>query len=98
MRVCNQIEPLSISSDKFTPLSDQMLIKYDERSQSDGGILYAVPENTWWADVIRVGPLCSVVVGDRVLMMEYRGENVNMSDGEFTIANEKNALMVEDAA
>lgn len=98
MRVCNQIEALPIMSGKFKPLSDQMLIKYDERTQSDGGILYSVPDNTWWADVIRVGPLCSVEVGDRVLMQEFRGENVNMTDGEFTIANEKNALMVEDAA
>lgn len=98
MRVCNQIEPLSIRSDQFTPLSDQMLIKYIEESESDGGILYATPDNTWWADVIRTGPLCSVRAGDKVLMMEFRGENINMSDGEFTIVNEKNALMVEDAA
>jgi len=95
MRVCNQIEPLEMFSGQFTPISDQMLIRYEEETQSSGGILYATPDNTWWADVIRVGPMCSVEVGDRVLMQEFRGENVNMLDGEFTIAKESNALMVE---
>jgi co-chaperonin GroES (HSP10) len=98
MRVSTQIEPLAIKSTDFTPLGAQMLVKYEEQTQSSGGILYSVPENTWWADVLRVGPDCSVEPGDRVLMQQYRGENIDMADGEFTIVDEKNALMVEEGA
>jgi co-chaperonin GroES (HSP10) len=96
MRVTSQIEPIKVSSKDFTPLGAQMLVKYEEQTCSSGGIIYSTPENTWWAEVFSVGPGCSVEVGDRVLMMQYRGENIDMSDGEFTIVEEKNALMVEE--
>ena len=94
MRVNSQIESLGVPSSKFTPLGTQMLIRYEEKTESDGGILYSTPENTWWADVIRVGPGCSVDIGERVLMQSYRGENVDFSDGSFTIVNEREAMAV----
>ena len=97
MRSCTQIEPLSVNSDKFKPLGSQMLVKYEEDTESEGGIQYVVPSNTWWADVLRVGPECTVEAGDRVLMAEYRGENINLIDGEFTVVNERDAMLVEDA-
>ena len=97
MRVCNQIEPLKIASDSFHPFGTQFLGKYDEKTASEGGILYVTPDNTWWADVIVAGPDCTFGIGDKVLMNEYRGENVNFADGEFTILDEKNALAIEDA-
>jgi len=96
MRVCNQIEPLDVVSSQFKPLGSQFLGKYDEREASDGGILYGTPENTWWADVISVGPDCTIKPGSRVMMDQYRGENINFADGGFTILNEKDALCVED--
>jgi len=96
MRVCNQIEPLKISSDKFKPLGTQFLGKYDERTKSEGGIHYAKPENTWWATVIVAGPDCTVKKGEQVLMSEYRGENLNFSDGNFTILNEADGLAVKE--
>ena len=96
MRVTTQIEPIKVASTDFTPLGAQMLVKYEEQTCSTGGIIFSTPENTWWAEVFCVGPDCSVEPGDRVLMQQYRGENIDMSDGEFTIVEEKNALMVED--
>ena len=97
MRVCNQIEPLEVPSTSFIPLGSQFLGKYDERKESDGGIVYAKAENTWWAEVVTVGPDCSFEARDRVLMSQYRGENINFSDGEFTILNETDALMVMES-
>lgn len=92
MRVCNQIEPLKIKSRQFRPLGSQFLGKYDERTESDGGILFTTPDNTWWAEVIVAGPDCEVRPGERVLMAQYRGENINFLDGEFTILQEKDGL------
>ncbi len=96
MRVCSQIEPLAVDSSTFVPLGSQFLGQYDERTESEGGILYAVPDNTWWAKAVSVGPLCEIEVGQMVLMDKYRGENINFSDGEFTILDEKQALAVRD--
>ena len=97
MRVSTQTEPLSVNSDNFKPLGSQMLVKYEEDLESEGGIVYAVPDNTWWAKVLRAGPDCTVAAGDRVLMAQYRGENINLLDGEFTVVNERDAMLVEDA-
>ena len=94
MRVCNQIEPIDALSTDFKPLGSQFLGQYDERTESDGGILYAAPDNTWWAKAIAVGPLCEIKVGEMVLMEQYRGENINFADGSFTILNERDALAV----
>jgi len=63
-------------------------------SESAGGIL--MPEqDTWWTEVFRVGPDCTVKVGEKVLMNKYRGDNVNFKDGQFTIFNETDALCAE---
>ena len=97
MRTCSQIEPLDVCSIEFKPLGSQFLGRYDERTESDGGILYAVPDNTWWADVIVAGPDCTVKAGERVLMDKYRGENINFSDGQFTILNERDGLAAMEA-
>ena len=95
-RTCTQIEPLDISSSQFRPLGSQFLGKYDEKTASEGGILYVTPDNTWWADVIVAGPDCTVKAGDRMLMNKYRGDNVNFADGEFTILNETDGLAVDE--
>lgn len=96
MRVETQIEPLGILSKEFKPLGSQFLAVYDEETESEGGIIYAVAENTWWATVVVSGPDCTVVCGDSVLMSKYRGENISMSDGKFTILDEKDALAVQE--
>ena len=96
VRVCNQIEPLKIASYEFKPLGSQFLGKYDERTESDGGILYPKPDNTWWAKVIVAGPDCTVKKGEQVLMSQYRGENINFLDGEFSILNETDGLAVKE--
>ena len=95
MRVKTQINALPVTSDKFTPIGSQMLIKYEEKRTTDGGIIYPKPEQTWWADVISVGPQCEVEAGNRVLMEAYRGDNVDLEDGEFTIVNERDALLCQ---
>ena len=92
MRYCGQVEPHKIPSKSFVPLSDQMLVKYIMETESDGGIIYGKEQDTWMADVIRVGPDCKVPAGCRVLMEAYRGDNINLSDGEFTVVSESNAL------
>jgi len=94
MRTKTQIEPLKVSSKDFTPIKSQMLVLYERPDRSDGGIIYSRPDETWFADVIRVGPDCKVKVGERVWMEMYRGENIDLADGEFTIVDEKQALAV----
>ncbi len=96
MEVITQITAIDCTVAKFTPLAAQLLIKYERDKESDGGILYANEENTWWADVIRVGPDATVSAGDRVFMSLYRGENVSFLDGDFAIVEEKDALLVEE--
>ncbi len=94
MRTCNQIEPLSISSKDFKPLGSQFLGRYIMETESAGGIL--MPEqDTWWAEVVCVGPDCTIVPGEKALMKQYRGENINFKDGSFTIFNETDALCAE---
>lgn len=88
------IQPLEINSSDFVPIGRQLLINYERKEASDGGIIYAKPETTWEADVIRVGPECSCVIGDRIMMTVYRGENIDMLDGEFTIVGEADVLCV----
>lgn len=83
-----------MKSNQFTPLDAQMLIKYDKRDRSEGGILFVKPENTWEADVIRAGAGCEVKVGERVMMSLYRGENLKFEDGSFTVVNERDAMAV----
>ncbi len=94
MRYCNQVEPLAISSGEFRCMNSQMLVRYEVEDESDGGI--ALPDlDSWWAHVYRVGPDCVVQVGDRVYMQAHRGENINLSDGEFTMVDEAHALLVD---
>jgi co-chaperonin GroES (HSP10) len=85
-----------IKSSQFNPLFSQMLIRYDRDTESEGGIKYAKPETTWYGTVIRVGPDCTVGCGDRIFMSKYRGENLTMEDGEFTLVDQKDALAVID--
>ncbi len=94
MRSCNQIEPLKFKSKYFSPFGSQFLGKYIMETESAGGIL--MPEqDTWWARVVRVGPDCTVKVGEKVLMSKYRGDNINFADGQFTILDEADALCAE---
>lgn len=88
---------MQISSKDFTPLGSQFLGIYIMETESEGGVL--MPEqDTWWATVVRVGPDCTVKVGEKVLMSKYRGDNVDLKDGNFTILNEKDALCAEGAS
>ena len=94
MRHTGQNEPLQIKSTDFQPLGSQFLGRYIMETESEGGIL--MPEqDTWWARVVRVGPDCTVEVGEKVLMTKYRGDNVDLADGKFTIFNETDALCAE---
>ena len=94
MRHTNQIEPMKISSKDFKPLGDQFLGQYIMQTESEGGVL--MPEqDTWWARGVRVGPDCTIKVGEKVLMNQYRGDNIDLQDGEFTILSEKDALCAE---
>jgi co-chaperonin GroES (HSP10) len=94
MRYCGQIEPFNIVSSQFKPLGGQFLGQYIMETESEGGIL--MPEqDTWWAKVIRVGPRCTVKVGEKVLMHKYKGDNVDLKDGKFTVLNENDALCAE---
>ncbi len=95
MRHTSQIEALPITSTQFHPIGTQFLALYEEKTQSDGGILYASPEDTWWSTVVVAGPDCEVLVGERVLMEPYRGENIDMLDGKFVLLDEKQGLAVE---
>lgn len=91
MRHNSQIEPLDIKSSEFSPIGSQFLGKYIVETESAGGIL--MPEqDTWWAEVIRIGPDCTVAVGEKVLMQQYQGENIDLSDGQYTIFDESFAL------
>ena len=94
MRHTNQVEPMAISSKDFKPLGDQFLGQYEMETESEGGIL--MPEqDTWWAKVFCVGSDCTVKIGEKVLMSEYRGDNIDFADGKCTILSEKDALCVE---
>ncbi len=94
MRHTNQIEPMAISSKDFKPLGSQFLGQYVMQTESDGGIL--MPEqDTWWAKVVRVGPDCTVKIGEKVLMSKYRGDNIDFTDGKFTVLSESDGLCVE---
>lgn len=94
MRHTNQTTPLDLLSKDFVPLGSQFLGRYIMETESSGGIL--MPEqDTWWAEVFRVGPDCTVKVGEKVLMNKYRGDNIDMADGKFTILNETDALCAE---
>ena len=95
-RYSSQIEPLDVSSTDFKPLGGQFLGSMERKQVSDGGIIYAVPETTWWVDVAAVGPDCDFAPGDCVLVEEFRGENIDLLDGEFTIFNDANCLAVMD--
>jgi co-chaperonin GroES (HSP10) len=87
---------MKISSKDFLPLGSQFLGKYIMETESEGGI-FMPEQDTWWAEVHRVGPDCSVRVGEKVLMNKYRGDNIDMADGRFTILNESDALCAEAA-
>ncbi len=94
MRYSGQVEPMEISSKDFTPLGSQFLGMYIMETESGGGIL--MPEqDTWWAEVVCVGPDCTIKVGEKVLMNKYRGENIDFKDGKFTILSEADALCAE---
>ena len=92
MRYCSQVEAFDIPSNKFLPLSDQMLVSYIMEEESKGGILYGSKQDTWQADVVCVGPNCTISAGSRILLEEYRGDNIDLSDGKFTVVSEKNVL------
>ncbi len=94
MRYSGQVEAMKISSKDFTPLGSQFLGMYIMETESAGGIL--MPEqDTWWARVVCVGPECTIEVGEKVLMNKYRGDNIDLEDGKFTVLNEKDALCAE---
>jgi len=92
----SQIEPIKCKSTSFKPLAGQFLGQLERKDKSDGGIIYSVPDTTWWVDVIGVGPDCDFGSGDRVLVEEYRGENIAFLDGLFTVFESKQALAVEE--
>lgn len=93
-RYSSQIEPLKCKSSDFSPLGSQFLGLLERKTESDGGIRLATADTTWWVDVVRVGPECTIKAGERVLVEEFRGENLDLSDGEFTLLDEKQCLAV----
>jgi co-chaperonin GroES (HSP10) len=97
-RYCSQIEPLDVLSSEFKPLGGQFLGTMERKKQTDGGILLANEDTTWWVDVVSVGPDCGFDTGDRVLVNEFRGSNIDLADGQFTVFDRKECLAVLEEA
>jgi co-chaperonin GroES (HSP10) len=68
----------------------------ERNTESEGGIKYYIPETTWFADVVKAGENCYAKVGERIFISEYRGQNFDMEDGQFTVVDECAVLCVID--
>jgi co-chaperonin GroES (HSP10) len=95
-RYSKQVEPLDCYSHQFKPLGSQFLGRLERKDRTDGGIILANDETTWWVDVVAVGPDCDFGVGDMVLVEEFRGENIDLADGEFSFFDQSHTLAVAE--
>ncbi len=92
---------------KLNPLSNRVVIKFDEAEEkSKGGLILtaSAQEKPQVAEVIAVGPgkitdngalaPMTVKVGDRVVASKYAGTVIKMDSAEYTILAEDDILAI----
>lgn len=92
---------------KLNPLSNRVVIKFDEAEEkSKGGLILtaSAQEKPQVAEVIAIGPgkitdngavaPMTVKVGNRVIASKYAGTVVKMDNAEYTILSEDDILAI----
>ena len=92
---------------KLNPLSNRVVIKFDEAEEkSKGGLILtaSAQEKPQVAEVIAIGPgkvtdngtlaPMTVKIGDRVIASKYAGTVVKMDSDEYTILSEDDILAI----
>ena len=85
---------INCSASAFTPIGKKLVVDLEVQDRI-GSILLSRSHKTTQGVVLCVGPECAeVVVGDKVLLGQFKGTEYDFDDGSFTMCFEEHVMAV----